>query len=83
MKVTIENKKLVTNDLIESLKTALKFNDWNYTALFLETQGCELVGNKYWKEYRYNTHDISIFWGTDHKRILIRVDNTLIVEVEK
>lgn len=83
MKVTIENKKICTKELIESLKKSLFFNDWNHVALFLETEGCELIGNKWWKEYRFKEHDISIFWGTDRKRILLRVDDELIVEVEK
>lgn len=84
MKVTIENKKLVTEELIKVLKTSLEFDDWNHVALFLETQGCEFVGEKYWKEYRYNNNEICIFWDTSsHNAISIRINDEKIVEVRK
>lgn len=84
MYVKIENKKIVTEELIKSLKQSLKYNDWNYVAIFLETEGCELMGIKYWKEYSYNNHDISIFWDTaSHRAISIRIDDEKIIEVRK
>lgn len=84
MKITIENKKFVTEELITILKTSLYFNDVNHVALFLETQGCELVGNKYWKEYSYNNNEISIFWDTaSHNAISLRINDERIIEVRK
>lgn len=84
MSIKIENKKICTEELVKSLKTSLEFDDWNYTALWLETHGCELVGEKYWKEYRYNNNEICIFWDTaSHNAISIRINDERIIEVRK
>lgn len=84
MKVIIENKKVITEELIKVLQISLEFDDWNHVALFLETQGCEFVGARYWKEYRYNNNEICIFWDTaSHNAISIRINDEKIVEVRK
>ena len=84
MDIIIENKKFVTEELIKALKISLYFDDLNHVALFLETEGCEFVGNKYWKEYRYNNNEICIFWDTaSHNAISIRINDEKIVEVRK
>ena len=84
MNIKIENKKFVTEELVKSLKLSLNFNNWNYIALFLETEGCEYIGQKYWKEYRYNNNEICIFWDTtSHNAISIRINDERIIEVRK
>ena len=84
MHIKIENKKFVTEQIIKELKMSLKYNTWNYIALYLETQGYELMGNKYFIEYKKDNNIIDIFWDTSSRNaISIRLNDERILEIRK
>ena len=75
-------KNFVTEEIIEELKRSLKYKTWNYISLYLETKGYELIGMKYFIEYKNNNNIIDIFWDTaDKNEISIRINDEKIITI--